>query len=110
MTPDLYGAWLTAGNNLQPVGTWLTHNWMWLAVAAAFPFAIWALVEAVGDDYRTCNDKRAARRITHGQPHPETPEPGTDVDLYLDCIAIYGDCDDLNRLRDAIHQRREEKS
>lgn len=35
MTPDLYGAWLTAGNNLQPVGAWLTTNWPNLAIAVS---------------------------------------------------------------------------
>lgn len=33
-TPDLYGAWLTAGNNLQHAGTWLADHLAWLTVAA----------------------------------------------------------------------------
>jgi hypothetical protein len=39
---------------------------------------------------------------------PEPRQPGTDVGLYLDCVAIYSDCNDLDRLRDAIDQHRKE--
>jgi len=34
VNPDLYGAWLTAGNGLQPVGAWIARNLPNLAVAA----------------------------------------------------------------------------
>ena len=34
-TPDVYGAWLTAGNNLQHASGWAAGHWMWLVVAAA---------------------------------------------------------------------------
>jgi len=99
MNPDLYGAWLTAGNNLQPVGDWLAGNWIWLtAVVVAAGFAWWALrreLRAAGEHVTAIlTDQR---------------QPGTDSGLYLDCIAIYGDCDELDRLRDAIEQHRKEK-
>lgn len=35
MTPDLYAAWLTAGDRLQPYGAWLATHWIWLVVAAS---------------------------------------------------------------------------
>lgn len=34
MTPDLYGAWLEAGDNLQRYGAWIAAHWIWLTVAA----------------------------------------------------------------------------
>lgn len=44
MTADMYAAWLTAGNNLQPIGAWLAGNWMWLVPAlAAAVFAVWSI-------------------------------------------------------------------
>lgn len=101
MNPDLYGAWLTAGNNLQPLGAWLGRNGIWLAaVVVVAGFAWWALRR----ELRAANDHVTA--ILADQPQRQ---PGTDVRLYLDCVAIYGDCDELDRLRDAIDQHRKEK-
>lgn len=99
MNPDLYGAWLTAGNNLQPVGDWLVANWAWLA-AAAVPagFAWWALRR----ELRAANDQVTA--ILADQPQRQ---PGTDVRLYLECVAAYDDCDELDRLRDLAEHRKE---
>jgi hypothetical protein len=34
VNPDLYAAWLTAGNNLQPAAAWIARNWTNLAAAA----------------------------------------------------------------------------
>jgi hypothetical protein len=100
MNPDLYGAWLTAGNNLQPVGAWLGGNWIWLAAAVvAAGFAWWVLRR----ELRAAGERVAA--ILADQPQRQ---PGTDAGLYLDCVAIYSDCDELDRLRDAIDQHREE--
>lgn len=109
MNPDLYAAWLTAGDNLQPVGAWLAGSWPWLAIAWAAAFAAWAIRRSLpGDDYRTRNDRTAAWRATC-DPRPEPAEPGTDSGLLLDCIAVYGDCAELDRLRAAINQTRKEK-
>ena len=108
MSADLYAAWLTAGDNLQSVGAWLAGDGAWVpifAVAAVIVWRIWRIRPR--DDYRTRNDRTAARRATSG-PRPEPGQPGTDVGLYLDCVAVYGDCDDLDRLR-AIDQHRKEK-
>lgn len=60
-----------------------------------------------GDDYQTRNDQAAAWRQLCGDPPAEQQQPGTDHQLYLDCIAVYGDCDELQRLRDAINETRE---
>jgi hypothetical protein len=100
MNPDLYGAWLTAGNNLQPVGAWLAGNWWWLAATAAAVFAAWALrrfIRSGLDDYRACNDRIAADRITHTQDWPEPPAPGCDQLLLDACNDI---CPDHARKED----------
>lgn len=41
---DVYGAWLTAGNNLQPVGAWISANWPNLAAAASLTVVAWRLI------------------------------------------------------------------
>ena len=99
-TPDLYGAWLTAGNNLQGVGAWIVAHWWLIPVLAAAAFAAWAVTPCLRDASRKVDDILADR--------PEPAEPGRDVRLYLDCVAIYDDCDELDRLRDAINQYRKE--
>lgn len=104
MNPDLYGAWLTAGNNLQPVGAWIGGNWAWLGAAVvAAGFAWWALRR----ELRAAGDQVGAILADQPEP-PEQQQPGTDTGLYLDCVAIYGDCDELDRLRDAIDQHRKD--
>ncbi|MFJ9012285.1 hypothetical protein [Streptomyces canus] len=109
MNPNLYGAWLTAGNRLQPVGAWLAGDGAWvpvLAVAAVIVAAVWRIRPR--DDYRSRNDRVAAQRAARLGPG-EDQEPGTDIGLYLDAVAIYDDCEELDRLRDAINQHRKEK-
>lgn len=110
MSPDLYDAWVTAGLNLQPIGAWVAGNWDWLAITVAAVFAVWAIRRSLphGDDYRSRNDQRGAWRATC-DPRPEPAQPGADDGLLLDCIAVYGDCADLQRLRRAIEQTRKEK-
>lgn len=50
MSPDLYAAWLTAGNNLQPYGDWLAHNWPNLAAALGLgAFGGWCIRRALRD-------------------------------------------------------------
>ncbi|AVH59930.1 MULTISPECIES: hypothetical protein [Streptomyces] len=61
-----------------------------------------------GDDYRTRNDQVAAQAILRTDPPAEQQTPGTDSALLLDCIAVFGDCEELDRLRNAIHQHRKE--
>lgn len=84
MTPDLYAAWLTAGNNLQPVGGWLGSNWLLLVpVVAATAFAAWAIRRAVRD---------ASQRVDNiladfDQPAHETA-PGSNSDDLLTCLHI----------------------
>jgi hypothetical protein len=82
MNVDLYGAWLTAGNNLQPVGDWLIGHWIWLVAAVvAAGVAWWAL-------------RRAGRQVDQilrdESTEPDYHEAG------------------LQRLRDAIDQHRKE--
>lgn len=104
MNPDLYGAWLTAGD-------WAATHWPYLATAAAVAATAWAVTRFIRrgcDDYRTCNDRAAADRIVAVEPRPEPAAPGKDDGLYLDCVAIYGDCEELDRLRHAIDQHRKE--
>lgn len=50
MNPDLYGAWLEAGNNLQPYGAWIAAHWIWLAVAASFLAIAFHILRQKGDE------------------------------------------------------------
>ena len=47
MSADVYAAWLTAGDRLQPVGAWIARNWWWIAAAVAGVFAAWAIRRAL---------------------------------------------------------------
>jgi hypothetical protein len=85
MTPDLYAAWLAA-----------------VVILAVIGWALWP----TRSDYRSRNDQRAAVRVTGLEERPEPAAPGQDVGLYLDCVAIYSDCDELDRLRDLANQNR----
>jgi hypothetical protein len=58
-------------------------------------------------DYRTRNDAHAAERTLQRTPPGEQQTPGTDHQLLLDCIAVYGDHEGLQRLRNAINNHRE---
>jgi hypothetical protein len=52
VNPDLYGAWLTAGNNLQPAGAWIARNWTNLAIAAVLAIAACLIWQALRDASR----------------------------------------------------------
>ncbi len=43
-TPDLYAAWLTAGDRLQPIGGWLANNWPNLAIAVSLAVVAWRIL------------------------------------------------------------------
>lgn len=106
MTPDLYAAWLTAGNNLQPAIGWLAANWINLAIAVSIGvFAWWSIRRSIRAARRD-SDRVAAWLTVCTGDRPEPPEHGRDAGLLLVCIAAYGDCKDLDRLRDAIDQHR----
>lgn len=108
---DAYSGFITAGNTVQPVGDWLDAHWSWLTIPAALIFAAWAIRRHIRrglDDYRTINDRVMADRYADERPTPELQQPGTDPALLLDCIAVYGDSHELDRLRDAINQHRKE--
>ena len=108
MNADLYAAWRTAGDNLHHVGVWAAGHWTGLAALGVAVGVLTVLGWAFRrDDYRTRNDKRQALQLVH-LDRPEPGEPGVDAGLYLDCVAIYGDCDELDRLREAINQHRKE--
>ncbi|MFL6096125.1 MAG: hypothetical protein ACJ71Y_11805 [Blastococcus sp.] len=88
MSDDLYAAWLTAGDRLQPVGAWLAGDGAWVpifAVAAVIIWRIWRIRPR--DDYRTRNDRTAARRATSG-PRPEPGVPGTNEADLQTCLQI----------------------
>ncbi|MET7688042.1 hypothetical protein ABZT06_08680 [Streptomyces sp. NPDC005483] len=109
MTPDVYGAWMAAGNNLQTVGAWLAGDGAWVPIAAVAAVIVWRTWRIrPRDDYRSRNDQRQAAEATACAPHPEPGQPGTDTRLYLAAVAIYDDCEELDRLRDAIEQHRKE--
>lgn len=106
---DRLAAWLAAADWIErATGIVLAITaWLLLGIAA------WALLHLArrslrGSDYRSHNDQVMAQRISRLEDRPEAPQPGTDIGLYLDCIAVFGDCDELDRLRDAIQQHRKE--
>ena len=99
--PDVYAAWLTAGNNLQPVGDWLGAHWLGLAMlTCGLTLVAWSVrnfIRASHDDQRTRNDRAMAQRITRTQNRPEPPAPGHDNQLLRQCHNI---CPELARKQD----------
>ena len=92
MSADLYAAWLTAGNRLQPVGEWLAGGGAWVpifAVAAVIVWRIWRVRPR--DNQRSRNDRVMARRITRIEERPEPGEPGSDQQLLEQCWDICPD-------------------
>jgi hypothetical protein len=97
MNVDLYGAWLTAGNNLQPVGAWIGANGIWLAaVVVAAGFAWWAL-------------RKASRQVADALRDEPDDKWGVRSELHLDAYLATYDEAGLQELRDAIDRARKEK-
>lgn len=90
MTPDLYAAWLTAGNNLQPVVDWTIGHWTGLVALAVAAAALWVVWWSIHDDTRRAdrNDRIAARRAARFEERPEPAEPGSNEDDLLTCLQI----------------------
>jgi hypothetical protein len=76
MTPNLYGAWLTAGDNLQPYGAWLAHNWPNLAIAASIAYIGYRII-------------RWSLRDTRYLPAAPDNVPPHDDDLLIVCRRIH---------------------
>jgi hypothetical protein len=119
VSPELYDAYRTAGHNLHAAADWYLlqiDEWGWpivLVWQAGGLIAVWCGIGAalhlsgwLRDRRDERRDRAAAWRMQCTAPHAEQRQPGTDVGLYLDCVAIYSDCDELDRLRDAIDQHR----
>lgn len=87
MSPEVRAAWLNAGD-------WVAAHWTGLAALAVAAAVLLVLCWAFrGDDYRTRNDRTAARHATSG-PRPEPGEPGNDDELLAACRQL---CPDLAR-------------
>lgn len=94
MTRDLYAAWLTAGNNLQPVGEWLATGGAWLPILTVAAVIIWRTWRVRPRDDQRARDQVMARRITRFEDRPEPQAPGTDELLLKQCQDI---CPDLRK-------------
>lgn len=92
MSVDLYAAWLTAGNNLQPIGAWLGGNWIWLVAAVtAAATAWWAVRRWIRSDRRqAAYDREAAWHIQCYNPPAIQTRPGSDSSDLLTCLNILG--------------------
>jgi hypothetical protein len=106
VTADVYGAWLAAGDRLQPAAEWIADWWPNLAIAAlAIAVIAWAC-RPPRNDYRNRNDRVQAQHITRAEPRPEPAAPGNDNGLLLDAYLTYHGTAGPARLRDAINQHR----
>jgi hypothetical protein len=94
VTPDVYDAWLTAGDTLRPYGDWIATNWLWLAAGLLILAAAVVVRWAVRDDYRSYNDRRAAWFVVCDGPRPEPPAPGSNEQWLATCNEL---CPDLAR-------------
>ena len=72
-TPDLYGAWLTAGDNLQPIVGWIGAHWWLIPVLAAAAFAAWAIGRELRDANRKIDAALAELDHDNDQHRKETP-------------------------------------
>lgn len=101
MSADLYAAWLTAGNTLQPVGHWLADNWINLAIAASLAAVAGRIL-------------RWAIRHRHHLPAAPDNVPPVDMDALIACRRIarqpLNDPDSSRRsMRYQREQQRKEK-
>lgn len=94
------------------IGGWLAEHAAQIAIIAAVGgIACWNIRRLFRDDYRHGEDpQQDAWLAICDDQRPEPARPGTDDLLFLDCIAVYGDCDDLNRLRQAIRDHAGEEN
>lgn len=101
MTVDLYAAWLTAGNNLQPIGDWLARNWIWLVASASAAATAWWTVRRWirTGHHHTARDREAAWHIQCTDPPTVQTAPGSDRNDLTTCLNIL----------DATEQARKEK-
>ena len=96
MNRDLYAAWLTAGNNLQPVVDWTVGHWTGLVALAVAAAALWVVWWSIHDDTRRAdrNDRIAAQQAARFEERPEPAErpepgePGHDQQLLEQCWDI----------------------
>lgn len=77
-----------------------------VATAAGLALAWWQLRRGITDQ-RTRNDRVMARRYARHRPTPEQQQPGNDHQLYLDCIAVYGEHPGIDRLLNDTNPRKE---
>ena len=85
MTPDVYAAWLTAGDNLQPIGDWIAGHWTGLVALAVAFAALWVVWWAIRDD---CRPRATASRQPYSDPAARETQPGSDEDDLLTCLQI----------------------
>lgn len=89
VTPDVYAAWLTAGNNLQPVGRWLAGGGAWIPILAVAAVLIWRI-------------RQAARRVDQilGEPAKRETKPGSNRRDLQTCNDILAATDKQTRKED----------
>jgi hypothetical protein len=76
VSADLYAAWLTAGNNLQPAVGWLAANWINLAIAVSIGSLGFSII-------------RWSLRDTRRPPAAPDNVPPIDDDLLIACRRIH---------------------
>ena len=88
MSADLYAAWLTAGDRLQPAGDWIVANWWWITAVVASVFAAWAIRRSIRAARRASDRINAWLTACNGD-RPEPGQPGSNDGLLDACNAIW---------------------
>ncbi|MET8081854.1 hypothetical protein [Streptomyces sp. NPDC005303] len=102
MNPDLYSAWLAAGDRLQPVGAWLAGDGAWVPIAAVAAVIVWRTWRIrPRDDYRSRNDRRQAAWLAFCEDRPEPAEPGSNDDDLLTCLHILAATNNARKERES---------